>query len=149
LDAPAEKEYVPMTELPQGARDLLDGPNFAHMATLMADGSPHVIAIWAGRDGDRVMTYTGGADSLKARNLRRDPRVSISMVAQDNPYKKMHLRGRVVEFRTGPEARAVMDGFGVKYTGKPFPFPTPDGVLFVIEPERVTYNELPFEHAPG
>lgn len=138
-----------MAELPQGARDLLDGPNFAHLATLMSDGSPHVIAIWAGRDGDRVMVYTGDEKSLKARNMRRDPRVAISMVGQDNPYKKLHLRGRVVEFRTGPEARAVMDRLANKYTGDPFPFPTPNGVLFVIDVDRVTYGELPFSHTPG
>lgn len=138
-----------MKELPDGARALLDGPNFAHLATLTKDGSPHVIAVWAGREGDRILIGTGSAESFKARNVKRDPRVAISIVGQDNPYKKMHMRGRVVETRTGEAVTTLMNALAQKHTGKPFPFPVTDGVVMVIEADMVTYGELPFEHAPG
>jgi PPOX class probable F420-dependent enzyme len=60
-------------------RALLDGPNFAHLATLMPDGSPQSVPIWVGREDDRVLVCTGEG-SLKGKNTRRDPRVSLSIV---------------------------------------------------------------------
>jgi len=56
-------------------RALLDGPNFAHLATLMPDGSPQSAPVWVGREGDRILICTGEG-SLKAKNTRRDPRVA-------------------------------------------------------------------------
>jgi nitroimidazol reductase NimA-like FMN-containing flavoprotein (pyridoxamine 5'-phosphate oxidase superfamily) len=53
-------------------RALLDGPNFAHLATLMTDGSPQSAPVWVGREGDRILICTGEG-SLKAKNTRRDP----------------------------------------------------------------------------
>jgi nitroimidazol reductase NimA-like FMN-containing flavoprotein (pyridoxamine 5'-phosphate oxidase superfamily) len=57
---------------------LLDGPNFAHLATLMPDGSPQSVPIWVGREEDRILICTGEG-SLKAKNTRRDPRVALSL----------------------------------------------------------------------
>ena len=54
-------------------RALLDGPNFAHLATLMPDGSPQSVPVWVGREGDRILICTGEG-SLKAKNTRREPR---------------------------------------------------------------------------
>ncbi len=59
-------------------RALLDGPNFAHLATLMPDGSPQSAPVWVGRDGDRILICTGEG-SLKAKNTRRDPRVAAGV----------------------------------------------------------------------
>ncbi|PYX75065.1 MAG: hypothetical protein DMG72_08425 [Acidobacteria bacterium] len=64
-------------------RALLDAPNFAHLATLMPDGSPQSVPIWVGREGDRILICTGEG-SLKAKNTRRDPRVSLS-IAPSSP----------------------------------------------------------------
>jgi len=58
-------------------RQLVDRPNFAHLATLMPDGSPQSVPVWVGREGDRLLVCTGEG-SLKARNTRRDPRVASS-----------------------------------------------------------------------
>ena len=58
-------------------KQLLDGANFAHLATLMPDGSPQSVPVWVGREGDRIVICTG-ENSLKARNTARDPRVAIS-----------------------------------------------------------------------
>ena len=60
-------------------RQLLDHPNFAHLATVMPDGSPHSVPVWVGREGDRILVCTGER-SLKAKNTRRDPRVALSVV---------------------------------------------------------------------
>src|SRR5438128_5705504 len=64
-------------------RALLDAPNFAHLATLMPDGSPQSVPIWVGREGDCILICTGEG-SLKAKNTRRDPRVSLS-IAPSSP----------------------------------------------------------------
>ncbi len=104
---------------------LLDGPNFVHLATLMPDGSPQSVPVWAGRDGDRIVICTG-ENSLKAKNTRRDPRVGLSIVDFNDPYAEVQIRGRVVERRPDPELK-VMDPISRKYTGKPFPFRNPEG----------------------
>ena len=129
-------------------RALIDGPNFAHLATVLADGAPHVAPVWIGREGDRILVATGNT-TLKARNTRRDPRVGLSILDFDNPYREAQLRGRVVEHRsdTGFE---VMDAISHKYIGKPFPFRdrAEERVALVIEVERARFVELPLAHAP-
>jgi PPOX class probable F420-dependent enzyme len=128
-------------------RALLDGPNFAHLATLMPDGSPQSVPVWVGRENDRVLICTGES-SLKAKNTKRDPRVAISIVDFHDPYKEAQLRGRVVERRPDPDLKS-MDPVSIKYTGKPFPFRAPEGrVVLVIECEKARYTKLPFEHTP-
>jgi len=133
--------------IPAEVRDLLDGSNFAHLATLMPDGSPQSVPVWVGRDGDRIIVCTGES-SLKAKNTLRDPRVALSLVSASNPYEEAQLRGRVVERRPDP-ALTVMDPISIKYTGKPFPFRAPEGrVALIIELDKARYAKLPFEHTP-
>ena len=108
-------------------KTLLDAPNFAHLATLMPDGSPQSVPVWLGREDDHVLICTGET-SLKAKNTRRDPRVC----------------GRVVERRSDSDLK-VMDPISNKYIGKPFPFRNPEGrVALVIEVEKARYTKLPF-----
>jgi PPOX class probable F420-dependent enzyme len=129
------------------AKALIDRPNFAHLATVMADGSPHSVPVWVGREGDRLLVCTSEG-SLKARNTRRDPRVAVSIVDLNNPYEEVQLRGRVVERRPDPDL-ATMDPVSHKYTGKPFPMRGHEGrVALVIEIERARYAKLPFAHTP-
>jgi PPOX class probable F420-dependent enzyme len=126
---------------------LIDRPNFAHLSTLLPDGSPQSTPVWIGREGNSLVVCTG-EKSLKARNTRRDPRVAVSIVDHDNPYEEAQLRGRVVEWRSDPNLK-VMDPISNKYTGKPFPFRDPDGrVALVIEIDKVRYAKLPFRHTP-
>jgi PPOX class probable F420-dependent enzyme len=128
-------------------RQLLDRPNFAHLATLMPDGSPQSAPVWVGREGDRILVCTGEG-SLKAKNTRRDPRIALSIVDMRDPYMEVQLRGRVVERRPDPDL-TLMDPISQKYTGKPFPFRNPEGrVALVIEVEKARYAKLPFEHTP-
>ena len=133
--------------LPPEARALIDRPNFAHLATLMPDGSPQSVPVWVLREGDRLLVCTSEG-SLKGRNTRRDPRVALSIVDFRDPYEEVQLRGRVVERRPDPDLR-IMDPVSHKYTGKPFPMRTPEGrVALVIEIDKVRYTKLPFVHTP-
>jgi len=129
------------------AKSLIDRPNFAHLATLMADGSPQSVPVWIGREGDHLIICTG-ENSLKGKNSRRDPRVALSIVELNNAYEEVQIRGRVVVRRPDPELK-IMDPISHKYTGKPFPFRTPEGrVALIIEVEKARYTKLPFEHTP-
>lgn len=134
--------------MPPDVRALLEEPNFGHLATLMPDGSPQSAPVWIGVEGDRILVATGEG-SLKAKNTKRDPRVSLSVVAMDNPYREAQLRGRVIERRPDPNFD-VMDTISRKYTGKEFPMRgNPEQrVVLVIEIERARYTVLPFHHTP-
>ena len=129
-------------------RALIEGANYAHVASLLPDGSPHSVAVWVGLDGDRPTFFTQ-TTSLNAKNLERDPRVAISITDHENPYSTARIRGRVVDKLYGDEALAAMDVISRKYTGEDFPMRGPNGVLFVIEPEKVSHMQLPFEHNPS
>lgn len=135
--------------LSDDVKALVRGANFAHLATLMPDGSPQNAPVWVDLDGDRILVCTGEG-SFKARNTRRDPRVAVSIVAYDNPYVEAQIRGRVVERR--PDADfTVMDRVSRKYTGKPFPMRDNPAqrLVLIIEVDRVRFTRLPFVHAPG
>ena len=126
---------------------LFDRPNFAHLATLMPDGSPHSVPVWVGREEDRILICTGEG-SQKAKNTRRDPRVAISIVDLNDPYMEALLRGRVVERRPDPDLK-ILDPISRKYTGKPFPMRSPEGrIALVIEVEKARYAKIPFEPTP-
>ncbi len=132
------------TSLPDDVKALLDGPNFAHLATLRKNGAPQVDPVWVGREGNRVLVGTGEG-TVKAKNSRRDPRVGLSIIGFRNPYDEAMIRGRIVERRPDPDL-AVMDEISRKYTGKEFPWRNREGrVVLVIEPEHVTVRKLPFD----
>jgi PPOX class probable F420-dependent enzyme len=129
------------------AKQLIDRPNFAHLATLMPDGSPQSVPVWIGREGDHVVICTGEG-SLKAKNTHRDPRVALSIVDFTNPYEEVQIRGRIIERRPDSDIK-LMDSVSHKYTGKPFPMRNPEGrVALIIEVEKIRYTKLPFEHTP-
>lgn len=136
-----------MAALSADVQSLIDRPNFAHLATLMPDGSPQSVPVWIGREGNNVLICTGEG-SLKAKNTSRDPRVSLSVVDFHNPYEEAQLRGRVIERRPDQDFK-YMDPISHKYIGKPFPFRDAEGrVTLVIEIEKVRYAKLPFVHTP-
>ena len=116
-------------------RRVLDGTSIAHLATVAPDGAPHSVPLWVGTHGDRVAFLTGPR-SRKARNLRRDPRVALSLTPADNPFQPVVIRGRVVEWLEGDAAWEIIDGFAVKYTGSPYQDHTAR-VVFLIEADHV------------
>jgi PPOX class probable F420-dependent enzyme len=130
-------------------KQLVSGPNFAHLASLMNDGSPQVAPVWVDLERDTILVGTGEG-SLKAKNTRHDARVALSVIAMDNPYREAQIRGRVVERRPDADFR-IMDRISHKYTGKPFPFRDKPAqrVVLVIAVERARFTALPFVHAPA
>ena len=136
-----------MAPLPDDVRALFDGANFAHLATLMPDGAPHSVAIWAGVEGDNVVFFTQEG-SLKANNMQRDARVAFSITDHDNPYRTAQVRGEVVEVRGAEAANELADQLALKYTGEPFPYKPPTSRLYVVAVHKVRSTQLPFEHRP-
>lgn len=118
-------------------RRILDGTTtVAHLATVQPDGSPHCVPLWIGIHGDRIVFLTG-PHTRKARNLRRDPRVALSLAPADNPFEPVVVRGRVVEWLDGDAAWPIIDQISTKYIGQPSSR-AEDRVVAVIEPERQT-----------
>ena len=109
-------------------RRLLDGPNYAVLATLNPDGGPQTSAMWVGRDGDDVL-FSTVAGRRKHRNLERDPRASVSVLDSEDPENYVELRGRVtIEEDVG---RAFDIGLSWKYDGRD-PDPDPPGAVRLI-----------------
>lgn len=133
--------------LPAEIRELLDAPNYVHLATLRADGSPRSWVVWAGLEGDHILVCTGET-TWKARDMRRDPRVSLSVVDLTDPYRMAAVQGRVVEMRPDEDCR-YMDPISVKYTSAPFPVRGPGRVCFVIAAGKAGQRTLGFTHHPG
>lgn len=115
-------------------RRVLDGTSIAHLATVLPDGSPHAVPVWVGARGDQIVFLTG-PDKRKARNLRRDPRLALSIAPADNPFNPVAIRGRVVEWIEGDAAWEIIDQLSAKYIGAPYTRDQ-ERVVAVIEPER-------------
>ena len=117
-------------------RRVLDGTSIAHLATVLPDGAPHSIPLWVTTVGERIAFLTG-PDSQKAKNLRRDPRVALSLAPADNPHEPVIVRGRVVEWLDGDAGWAIVDEIAMKYLGAPYPRDV-ERVVALIEPERLS-----------
>jgi PPOX class probable F420-dependent enzyme len=117
-------------------KEVLDGPNFAHLTTLDPDGMPQASVVWAMRDRERIVINTAKG-RRKWRNLKRDPRVAISISPEDAPYKNFSIQGKVVEMRTS-DGWEVIDLLALQYWGKGYP--RREGmvrVTVIIEPTRI------------
>ncbi len=117
---------------------LTEGKNFAAVATLMPDGSPQVTIVWVDSDGKHVIFNTAEG-RVKANNLRRDPRVAVSVMNSENPYQQVMIRGRVVEM-THDGADAHIDHLAKKYLGVdkyPYRGPGEQRVIVKIAPEHI------------
>jgi PPOX class probable F420-dependent enzyme len=131
-----------MAEIPQEAREILDKKSLAHVATLNADGSPQVTPVWISTENGNV-AINSAEGRLKPDNLRRDPRVSISVTDPENDYKPVLIRGRATEI-THEGADEHIDELAKKYLGEdeyPFRQPGEERVKIVIEPEKVSVGQ--------
>lgn len=113
-------------------RRLLDGTAVAHLATVLPDGSPHCVPVFVGTEGDWIVIFTG-PESRKARNLRRDPRVALSLAPPDNPFSPVIVRGRVAQWLEGDAAWEIVDRITTRYTGQPYSRDQ-ERVVALIEP---------------
>jgi PPOX class probable F420-dependent enzyme len=120
------------------AEDLLTGKNFAHVATLRADGSPQVAPTWIDvQDGRPVLNTAEGR--TWPRNLERDPRITLEVQNMENPYEYVEIRGTVAE-RTHEGADEHIDHLAKKYLGVeqyPMRQPGEQRLIIRVEPEQV------------
>ena len=127
--------------IPDKFRDLFHKRAFANLATLMPDGRPQVTPVWVDYDGSRILVNTAKG-RVKDKNMRRDPRVSVSISDPDNPYRYVEVRGKVSEV-TENGADAHIDKMAKKYLDKdkyPFRQPGEVRVIFKITPEKTSSN---------
>ena len=127
------------TTIPEQFRDLFTKVAFAHLATLMADGSPQVTPVWVDYDGVYVRVNSAKG-RVKDKNMRRDRRVALSIQDPDNPYRYLAIQGDVVEI-TENGADAHIDALAKKYLGKeryPFRSPGEVRVIYKIRPNKVS-----------
>ncbi len=115
---------------------LAQAANFAALTTLLPDGQPQTHVMWVDADDEHVLINTE-LHRQKARNVQRDPRVSVAIIDAANPYDFVEVRGTVVEVVRGPVARAHIDALALKYTGKPYaPTITSERVVLRIAVSR-------------
>jgi PPOX class probable F420-dependent enzyme len=120
-------------------RALVDGPNFATVATLDPDGAPQTSVVWIALDGDGLV-FSATEDRRKVRNLRRDPRVSVSITDAANPYRHTQLRGTVTV--TADPDKTLPRTLSHKYLGQDPPAEGPDveRVIVRLHVEKVAGN---------
>ena len=124
-----------MTPLPQRAREMFEGPNFATVATLQPDGRPQTSVVWVRADGDDVL-FSTIKGRRKYENMVRDPRLSVLVFDAADPYSYTEIRG-TAEITDDPAA-GLIEELSQKYTGKPFgDRPGEQRVIVRVRPDHV------------
>jgi PPOX class probable F420-dependent enzyme len=126
--------------IPDEFLDLFTKRSFAHLATLMPDGTPQVTPVWIDYDGEHILV-DAAKGRRKNRNMEMRPAVAISITDPDDPYRYLAVRGRVVAIEDAPDY-AHIDKLAHRYTGKEHFQPQPGEVrqIFKILPEHVTFQ---------
>jgi PPOX class probable F420-dependent enzyme len=119
--------------------ELAKGANYGSITTMLPSGNPQTQLIWVGTDGERVVVNTE-VHRQKFKNIERDPRVTLTIRDEQNPYRYAEVRGEVVETVRGQEARDHIDELSQKYHGQDY---DPDDivserVMLWIVPNRQT-----------
>jgi PPOX class probable F420-dependent enzyme len=131
----AKERAVPLDD---DVARLAKAANLATVVTLMPDGQPQALLTWVDTDGEHLLVNTE-PQRQRARNVRRDPRITVLIHAGDNPWDWAEVRGRVVDTIAGDEARRHIDELSRRYVGTDYQNPIgPQGrVILVIQPEKV------------
>ena len=125
------------------------GKNFGFLGTVNKDGSPQVTPTWIDliekeekEDGhEEIILINTAMDRLKQKNVSRDPRVSISIVDEDNPYSMVAIKGRVVE-QTTEGADEHIDKLAKRYLNAetyPAHSPSVKRIILKVKPEKIFY----------
>ena len=109
---------MPKPPLPSEADQLLRKANPAVIATIRKDGSPHTAVTWYDWDGRRVLTNMD-ATRVRLQHMRRDPRVSLTVLDAQSWYRQLTVFGHVVEIREDPDF-VDADKLSLRYTREPF-----------------------------
>jgi len=148
-----------MNKKQQGSKNLLAEPfikffrgkNFAFLGTVNKDGSPQVTPTWIdiiekekekeGEDHEQIILINTAKDRIKQKNVSKDPRVSISIVDEDNPYSMVTIKGRVVE-QTTAGADEHIDKLAKRYLNAdryPAHSPSVKRIILKVKPEKIFY----------
>ena len=122
-------------------KSLFENKNFAFVATSMKDGSPHVTPTWVDIEDSYILINTA-LGRVKQKNVARDPRVSLSVADNNNPYHMVTVNGEIVEQITGEEAEKHIDKLAKKYLNKdkyPGRAPGENRILLKIKPKKVVH----------
>ncbi len=125
-------------EIPSQYLDLFKKRAFAHLATLMPDGSPQVTPVWVDYDGKFILVNSSKGRQ-KDRNMRRDAHVALEIQDPDNPYRYIAIRGIILEI-TEEGAEKHINELSMRYKGKPYDRVDPKNprVIYKIEPLKVS-----------
>jgi len=117
---------------------LAQGKNLATVVTLMPDGQPQALLTWVDSDGEYLLVNTE-PQRQRARNLRRDPRITVLIHSDSDPWDWSEVRGHVVDVVNGTEARDHIDKLSRKYVGTDYRNPIgPQGrVILKIAADKV------------
>jgi PPOX class probable F420-dependent enzyme len=123
---------------------LAKGKNLATVVTLMPDGQPQALLTWIDTDGEHLLVNTEPTRQ-RARNVARDPRITVLIHSGDDPWDWSEVRGRVVETVDGQPARDHIDELSRKYLGID-DYPNPIGpkgrIILKIAPDKVNTPAL-------
>ncbi len=115
---------------------LASEPNYATITTLLPDGTPHCNVMWVDTDGEHILMNTE-VHRRKFRNIEADPRATVVIIKQGNPFVWSEVRGTVVETVRGKQARDHIDQLSMQYGGKPFAGTVvSERVILKIRPDR-------------
>ncbi|MPZ50920.1 MAG: TIGR03618 family F420-dependent PPOX class oxidoreductase [Dehalococcoidia bacterium] len=132
-----------MVDLSDDVRGLIEDANLAHFVTLMKSGAPQVTPVWVDHDGTHVLINTAEGRQ-KALNLKREPRVALSVVDRNNSQRYVQVRGRVVQTIGGEEAYQHINKLSKKYSNNPNrEYPRREGeqrLILKVRPDHVFYR---------
>jgi PPOX class probable F420-dependent enzyme len=127
------------TTIPEQFKDLFSKVAFAHIATVMPDGSPQVTPVWFDYDGSHIRVNSAKG-RVKDKNMRRNKRVALSIQDPENAYRYLAVQGEIDQI-TEEGADAHIDQLAKKYLGKdkyPFRGSGEVRVIYKIRPEKIS-----------
>jgi PPOX class probable F420-dependent enzyme len=126
--------------IPERYRDILEAQGFAHWATIGPDGAPQSNPVWIDFDGERILV-SQTTTRQKIRNVKRDSRVSLSILDPENPYRYLEIRGEVSDISID-EGNAFINKMAKKYMGAEeytFDRPGTQRLVVTIVPKHTTH----------
>lgn len=124
-----------MKQVPNSHQDLLEdeAKAFAFLATLMPDGSPQVTPVWFNTDGEFLLVNSAKG-RIKDENMRARPEVAVTIIAAEDMYRYVQIRGEVIEIDEENGA-AHINELSQKYRGRPYSIPEGQiRVKYIIRP---------------
>ena len=125
--------------IPDQYKDLLESKALAHVATIGPSGEPQVNPVWFGWDG-QYLKFSQTTTRQKPKNLEREPKIALSIVDPENPYRYLEVRGTVARVDPDPE-KAFIDEMANKYLGVekyPWNQPGDERIIILVEPKYTT-----------